>query len=117
MNGGVFESDSNSNIKCYNCDFTNNFALFGGVIKLDAEGIFEFYNSTAQSNFALSGAISEVFSSHTDNIWSGNTVSSNFGVTREQILADILTQGYIFDTLVDYVNSNLYLLDSDSTPT
>ncbi|CAI2362327.1 unnamed protein product [Moneuplotes crassus] len=113
VEGGVFSTESESNVKCYNCTFTNNFAISGGVVKVDADGIFEFYNSTIEKNYALAGAFSELFSSQTESIINNCSVTSNFGLTKDEIATDILPQGYIYQTFRDYLGNNSYLYEYD----
>jgi len=114
IEGGVFDVESDSNVKCNNCSLTNNFAISAGVVKVSADGMFEFYNSTIKNNFALSGAVAELFSSQLTSVVNGSTLATNFGVSQQQVSNVILTQSYIFQSFKDYLNDNPYLLETDS---
>ncbi|CAI2377736.1 unnamed protein product [Moneuplotes crassus] len=115
VEGAVFESESLSRVKCYNCTFFNNFAISGGVLKASADGIFELYNSTIYNNFALAGAVSELFSSQIESIVSDCNITSNFGLTEQEIKENILPQGYIYQSFRDYLAANQYLYESETS--
>ena len=93
VEGGVFSTEAESNVKWYNWTLFNNFAISGGVVKVNADGMFKFYNSTIYNNFALAGAISELFSSQLDSVLDGSNITANFGVTQQQIETEVITQG------------------------
>ncbi|CAI2377869.1 unnamed protein product [Moneuplotes crassus] len=114
VEGGVFESESLSRVKCYECSLYNNFAISGGVFRADADGIFELYNSTIYNNFALAGAVSELFSTQIESIFSNCNIISNFGVTEQEIKENILPQGYIYQSFRDYLAANQYLYESET---
>ena len=63
-----------------------------------------------------------MFSSQTESIIDGSKVTSNFGVTKEEFLIEILPQGkiylllfigYIYQTLRDYLGAHTYLYETD----
>ncbi|CAI2361643.1 unnamed protein product [Moneuplotes crassus] len=114
IEGGVFDAESESIVKCYNCIFTNNFAITAGIVKVRADGMFEFYDSIIQNNFALSGAVAELFSSPLTSIFNGSTLIANYGVSKQKIMDSVISQNYIFQSFKDYLNDHSYLLEADS---
>ncbi|CAI2364488.1 unnamed protein product [Moneuplotes crassus] len=115
VEGGVFETESLSNIKCFNCSFYNNFAVTGGVIKASADGIFEFYNCTVFNNFAFQGSAFELFSTQFESIVDNTNVTGNIGISKEQIMSDFFSQGYVYQTLKDYVANNSYIFENSGS--
>ena len=93
VEGGVFSSDSQSNIKWYNWTFTNNFAINSGVIKVGEDGQFEFYNSNMNNNKALTGVISEIFSTQLESVVDNWSISNNVQLSSDLINQNILTLG------------------------
>ncbi|CAI2369723.1 unnamed protein product [Moneuplotes crassus] len=115
IEGGVFETQAESNVKCYNCTFYNNFAIAGGVVKINGDGSFEFYNATIYNNVAMNGAITELFSSQQQSIVDSSNITMNYGVSREQVLNEIIQQTYIFESFRDYITTHIYILDDNPT--
>jgi len=93
IEGGVFSSEHRSDIKWYDWQFTNNFALTSGVFKVGGDGMFEAYNSIFTKNKGLNTIISEIFSTQLQSIVNNCTFTENIKLSSAQVSEEILTQG------------------------
>ena len=53
VEGSTFSIESQSLVRCTNCNISNNFAVSSGVARIETSGYFEFYSSTITNNFAM----------------------------------------------------------------
>ena len=88
-NGAVFNIQSESLVKLYNCTIMNNFALEGGVMKVSTNGLFQIYNSTISQNYALSISIAEMTDIALSSILSSSYIYDNVVITNQEVLNEI----------------------------
>jgi len=63
VEGSTFSIESQSLVRCTNCNISNNFAVSSGVARIETSGYFEFYSSTISNNFAMNYLISVLLDS------------------------------------------------------
>ena len=88
LQGGVFNIQDESVIRCNNCTLTHNFASVSGVVRVADNGYFEIYNSHIYNNYASQSPVSELFDSAIASVISNTAIYDNKALTKYQILTE-----------------------------
>lgn len=89
ITGGVFNIESSSVIKLYDCLLTRNFAIEGGVIYAVNFGFFEMHNTIVTSNHAISNSVIRVFDAPNTSIINNSSLYDNPGLTSAEFVSEI----------------------------
>jgi len=89
VQGGIFNVETESVIRCTNCKMMNNFALSSSIIRVVTSGYFEFYNCSITENIAKDNLISLLFDTVNLSIFSKCQIFSNILMSPTQLYEEV----------------------------
>jgi hypothetical protein len=121
VEGGIFNIESESIIRCNSCSINNNFALTSGVVRINSNGHFYFYDTELTRNFAKNNPISLVFDSVNMSVLDKWEIYENTAMNIEDILIEVnskcLDLCFLPSQLKDYINENIEILRDEISST
>ena len=81
--------ESDSVVKCTQCEISNNFAITNGIFTTESSGRIEFYNSQIFDNYAFENPIGLIFVANKDSIIDSTEIYRNEIVPPLSLIAEM----------------------------